>query len=243
MAPLAEKVVEELGFPCIVVTFDNPNHGERMLQEELNNSWRKGNKTHATDMYSQLLNLSFTITTLIDFLPCKLGVKASKHAVVGKSLGGHAVLICMTSEPRVDVGVSFISSADYLMNMEIRYNNLIEYLVKKQRTGEIVPFDQLVPEGLKNAVLRYDPVRNIEKFCRGLRPALIINGEEDSLVPKACNSEFVTKAKQNYEEGGKSDCFEHIVMENVKHEVTREMEDFGVSWLRKHLVQDNSSSL
>lgn len=270
MEAFAAKIVTALSFPVLCVTFDVPNHGERLVAgcSSFNTAWRAGNLTHAMDMYAKLIEIHLTISLLIDFLPLKTKVQAFNHAVMGISLGGHAVLMCLTHEPRLAVGVSYISSGDYRLNMETRYERLEAYYAREAAKDkstdlslkELPTWEDLFPSDLLSLVQKYDPIENVEKFLFAtqgvkmeedpssvtIRPVLIVNGGADKLVPKQCNINFVQKVRKAVLASAKGDTqvsenelqkLKHVILPNVKHEVTEEMEEMGVHWLEMHLMK------
>mmetsp|Transcript_7798 Transcript_7798/g.9384 ORF Transcript_7798/g.9384 Transcript_7798/m.9384 type:complete len:289 (-) Transcript_7798:798-1664(-) len=235
------KETANLGF--IAVTFDNPNHGLRKIDGAQNNSWVKGNQTHSVDMYAQILQTISEVSLMIDFLPHKIGVMCSSVGVLGISQGGHATLIALANEPRIDVCVSFISSGDYKLNMEVRYENLVE---RAKRKGLPLPdpFESLVPKQfLEKTVRRYDPIHNTKSLCKGFRPLLIVNGGEDKLVPIECNIKLMKEIEPLYESAGAIMNLKHVILEGVKHETPKQMVDLGLQWLKEHLGNKRSSGL
>lgn len=82
----------------IVVTFDHPNHGSRLVNKLSNFGWKEGryeNPTHAQDMWSMFYSSSQTVSALIDVLESYLfGPQehkiVEKWGVLGFSMGGHA---------------------------------------------------------------------------------------------------------------------------------------------------------
>ncbi|KAI8048328.1 uncharacterized protein B0P05DRAFT_481015 [Gilbertella persicaria] len=79
----------------LIVTFDAPNHGTRLLNKTANYGWNEGNDSHALDMWSMIHSTSHTVTELINVLEYYL-FGPQKNPVVqvwgvtGFSLGGHA---------------------------------------------------------------------------------------------------------------------------------------------------------
>ncbi|KAI8991015.1 hypothetical protein BDF20DRAFT_812958 [Mycotypha africana] len=85
----------------IVVTFDAPNHGSRLVNKLSNHTWMEGphrNPHHALDMWTLVVSMSQTVTELIDVLEFYLFKDASKSlvevwGVLGFSMGGHATFL------------------------------------------------------------------------------------------------------------------------------------------------------
>jgi dienelactone hydrolase len=85
----------------LVVTFDSPNHGHRLVHKLANFAWTEGkhkNPNHALDMWTMVYSTSRTVTELIDMLEYYMFGPQSRSLVevwgaVGFSMGGHATFI------------------------------------------------------------------------------------------------------------------------------------------------------
>lgn len=85
----------------LVVTFDSPNHGSRLVHKLSNFAWIEGkhkNPNHAVDMWSMINSTSRTVTELIDVLEHYLFGPQSHSLVkvwgcMGFSMGGHATFM------------------------------------------------------------------------------------------------------------------------------------------------------
>lgn len=84
-----------------------------------NQSWNKGNATHAQDMFGIVSGTVVDTRLLIDALPGHLFLDRTEkpvfdqHVCMGVSLGGHSTWQTMFTEPRVTVGVSIIGCPDF----------------------------------------------------------------------------------------------------------------------------------
>ena len=115
----------------IAVAFDQRNHGTRLADPRANQSWKKGNPTHAQDMFGMVSGMMVDNIHLIDSLEGYLfgagggaGARAEgagggarqidQHLVLGISLGGHSAWQLLFAEPRVTAGVIVIGCPDYM---------------------------------------------------------------------------------------------------------------------------------
>jgi len=107
----------------IAVAFDQRNHGSRLRSEIRNDSWKKGNGTHAQDMFATVSGTVMDTIHLLDLLEGYLfpgadhtgqGKHIDSNLVLGVSLGGHCAWQLLFSEPRITAGVVVIGSPDYM---------------------------------------------------------------------------------------------------------------------------------
>lgn len=113
MVPFCQALAEKA--PFVVISFDQRNHGERLLDKDKNGGWES--PSHVNDMYSTQVGTardirfaspssavcsfgkattrSRSLSFLIDLLPSFLGFKPKSYGVIGVSLGGHVVLLSM----------------------------------------------------------------------------------------------------------------------------------------------------
>lgn len=102
MEPIAFNLLNQLGAEkgVIAVTFDLRNHGERLVAETKNGSWREGNPSHALDMVSAIEGNVTDIKLVMDYLPAYLDLERFRNdapfkfvnSLSGYSLGGHIVI-------------------------------------------------------------------------------------------------------------------------------------------------------
>ncbi|KAI9490038.1 hypothetical protein BDB00DRAFT_769568 [Zychaea mexicana] len=85
----------------VVITFDHPNHGSRLVHKLGNFAWKEGrheNPFHAQDMWSMYNESSRTVSALIDvvedylFGPQQEG-RVQVWGVMGFSMGGHSTFM------------------------------------------------------------------------------------------------------------------------------------------------------
>ncbi|KAI7904341.1 uncharacterized protein BX663DRAFT_432254 [Cokeromyces recurvatus] len=84
----------------LVITFDSPNHGSRLIYKPANYGWVEGkykNPTHALDMWSMIHSTSHTVSELIDVVEYYLFGGSQQWVeiwgVMGFSMGGHATFL------------------------------------------------------------------------------------------------------------------------------------------------------
>lgn len=174
MAPLAAQVLHAWNARprprnapprgLIAASFDQRNHGTRLVDALHNEAWRQGNPRHAQDMFSCLHGTATDTSQLLDHLESYLFVRAPRtphidtHLVLGVSLGGHAAWHCLLADPRISAAVVGIGCPDYARLMADRAR-----LSKRQSYTESVPpgvsflGSPDFPAALCDAVSRYDP--------------------------------------------------------------------------------------
>ncbi|KAI7856401.1 hypothetical protein BDC45DRAFT_437620 [Circinella umbellata] len=85
----------------IVITFDHPNHGGRLVHKLGNQDWGKngqGNPFHAQDMWHMYNESSNTVSSLIDIVEDYLfgptqQSRVQVWGVMGFSMGGHSTFV------------------------------------------------------------------------------------------------------------------------------------------------------
>jgi pimeloyl-ACP methyl ester carboxylesterase len=85
----------------IVVAFDCPNHGSRLVHKLANFAWAEGkyqNPNHAVDMWTMVNSTARVVSELIDVLEHYLFGPREQHivevwGVLGFSMGGHAAFM------------------------------------------------------------------------------------------------------------------------------------------------------
>ncbi|KAJ3163116.1 hypothetical protein HDU86_002285 [Geranomyces michiganensis] len=216
----------------LLITFDQRNHGTRLVDDARNGAWKDGNATHASDMYALQWGTAVDVSTLIDTLPMALAVDVSAWGVCGISLGGHATLLALANEPRLECGVSIIGCGDYLSLMTHRAARM----TKKAKTPEeavlLPPASEAAVNRQLLALLRLrDPVNRPEAFAG--KAVLLLNGGADPLVPAECNQGFIARVRDLKDTPAKA--FKEIVEEGVRHDTTDTMKASTVEWLATHL--------
>ncbi|KAF9024916.1 alpha/beta-hydrolase [Hymenopellis radicata] len=215
-----------------VVTFDQRNHGHRLVNETANKGWSKSsdgnNDRHATYLYS--VGTARDVSFLIDFLPSYLfpsGEQAIETwAVAGVSLGGHATWLALTHEPRLTIGVPIIGCPDYLS------------LISERALKFDIPLDgsAYLPDSLLSLIQSSDPVavpyRSIDASNPFLgKKILVLSGGKDTLVPWSASESFVEHLNV-----GNKGIKQAVVQEDAGHETTPEMVRRLVDFVTEHAL-------
>ncbi|PGH10879.1 hypothetical protein AJ79_05239 [Helicocarpus griseus UAMH5409] len=153
----------------IAISFDQRNHGSRLVDNRANLAWAQGNKSHAVDMFSiypPVLPLRPTDGTamdtslLMDHIPSYLFPSnfpcITQNLCLGVSLGGHASWLLLVHEPRITAAVSVIGCPDYirLMTDRARRSELESYTQGQHKFLGSSDF----PNRLIDVVEKWDPV-------------------------------------------------------------------------------------
>ncbi|KAI9056811.1 alpha/beta-hydrolase [Trametes sanguinea] len=192
----------------IIVTFDQRNHGTRLVDELANLHWTddpsdpKNNVRHAIDMYAIQTGTASDVSFLIDFLPAYLFPNDERQIgqwmVSGVSLGGHASWIVLKNDPRVKLGIPIIGCPDYLALMSAR------------AAAHRIPLGPPhFPASLLAYIRAHDPAAapHTSAAARAENPfwgkkVLVLCGAADEIVPWAAGERFVRELEVG-EEGRK----------------------------------------
>ncbi|KAF8920121.1 Alpha/Beta hydrolase protein [Mucidula mucida] len=218
-----------------VVTFDQRNHGHRLVNETANKGWSKSpdrhNDRHATDMYSMQVGTARDVSFLIDFLPSYLFPSGEQvietWAVAGVSLGGHATWLALTHEPRLSIGIPVIGCPDYLS------------LISERALKFDIPLDgsAYLPDSLLSLIQSSDPAaapyRSIDASNPFLgKKILVLSGGKDTLVPWSASESFVEHLNV-----GDKGVKQAVVQEDAGHETTPEMVQRLVDFITEHALK------
>jgi dienelactone hydrolase len=205
----------------LIVNFDARNHGHRMTNETGQKGWRQGNVLHALDLYAMIVGMAQDVSFIVDFLPAYLfpqdDRQITKWVVTGKSLGGHATWHVLANDPRIAVGVPFISCPSY--------GTLMSHRAKSSFVTYGPPH---VPASLVSLIASIDPAsKPYDSFDPKLNPfwgkrILMCSGEADKLVPWHCADAFVKGLITGEIQGAQSRPigFQLVLEEGVGHTVT-----------------------
>jgi pimeloyl-ACP methyl ester carboxylesterase len=134
MAPFASHIITEWNQSpkskskkgLIAVSFDQRNHGSRLVSAISNEAWRSGNEHHGIDMFSCFAGTAQDTSLLLDFLPGYIFPDPSdrrrivQNLVLGISLGGYAAWHVIMHDPRFSAAVVTIGCPDYIRIMTDR---------------------------------------------------------------------------------------------------------------------------
>ncbi|KEF62052.1 uncharacterized protein A1O9_00024 [Exophiala aquamarina CBS 119918] len=108
----------------IAISFDQRNHGSRLVSPLANEAWRSGNDKHALDMYSSYAGTAADTSLLLDYLPGYIFPHSERtidhNIVLGISLGGHAAWHVIMQDPRFSAAIPVIGCPDYARLMADR---------------------------------------------------------------------------------------------------------------------------
>ncbi|KAF2186347.1 hypothetical protein K469DRAFT_749929 [Zopfia rhizophila CBS 207.26] len=244
----------------IAVSFDQRNHGSRLVDKLHNEAWRQGNPRHAQDMFSCYHGTATDTSQLIDHLESYIftspnGLKITQHLVLGVSLGGHAAWHCILSEPRITSAVIVIGCPDYtrLMTDRARLSKLKSY-TDSNPPGSSFIGSRDFPPALMDAISRFDPAASLlpgvgqgggeigkaklDRFKILLRERLhgksILNlsGKVDKLVPYAAGESFLDVfEKVVREDPSLNIAFEDKLFDGVGHAFSPAMAETAVGWI------------
>lgn len=151
------------GKGLIAVSFDQRNHGTRLVDPVANEAWRSGNERHAQDMFSCYHGTAVDASQLLDniasyIFPDRDAPNITENIVLGISLGGHAAWHVLMQDSRFTSAVIVIGCPDYtrIMTDRARLSKRVSY-IKSDPPGSTFLESKDFPRGLVNAVARYDP--------------------------------------------------------------------------------------
>ncbi|GAA5880037.1 hypothetical protein JCM3774_004544 [Rhodotorula dairenensis] len=184
----------------LVVTFDQRNHGHRLVDPERNMSWMEAgrrrakvredkgmaphdldNENHAYDMFAMQNGTARDVSFLIDFLAPSL-FRHDERAITdwycaGISLGGHATWLALAHDPRITLGVPIIGSPSTQQLLSHRAKNL------PAPAGPLPLAAPFFPQSLLTAFDKFDPASPSLSLDRWEgKKILVLSGEEDKLV-------------------------------------------------------------
>ncbi|KAH8696176.1 hypothetical protein BGW36DRAFT_276688, partial [Talaromyces proteolyticus] len=177
----------------IAVSFDQRNHGSRLVDSMANKTWLEGNETHAQDMFATYhgtsVDLSFLMDHLMLYLFPQATVEISMHAVIGVSLGGHAAWHTLFHEPRVRCAVIILGCPDFIRLMVERASqsnssSLSSDTSQSIRNHNSLMDSKLLPQSLLNLIKRYDPAALLagQQFLRepyfSAYPETVLNNQK-----------------------------------------------------------------
>ncbi|ORY08354.1 Alpha/Beta hydrolase protein [Clohesyomyces aquaticus] len=154
----------------IAVSFDQRNHGSRLVDALHNEAWRSGNPRHAPDMYScyhgTAMDCSHLISHLESYIFHTPKVTITQHLCLGISLGGHATWHALLSDPRITAGVVGIGCPDYtrLMTDRARLSKRESYTSSSPPGAKFLGSEDF-PPALLDAIALSDPAGLLLPAC------------------------------------------------------------------------------
>lgn len=153
----------------IAISFDQRNHGSRLVSPIANEAWRGGNEHHALDMYSSYAGTAADTSLLLDYLPGYIFPHSDRtidhNIVLGVSLGGHAAWHVILHDPRFSAAIPVIGCPDYarLMADRARLSKRKHWLESQGRNFLGSPD---FPPSLMQSLRRTDPAAFISSHLR-----------------------------------------------------------------------------
>ncbi|EMG46595.1 hypothetical protein SBY92_005456 [Candida maltosa Xu316] len=233
--------------PLIFITFDIPNHGSRIVNEQNNHSWGK-NETHAVDMMSIIEGSIQNVKLIIDYLPGYLnldyylsdefrrvnpGLTIKFNNIVGGfSLGGHVAIRYGIKHPEDVIAIApVIGSSDltslFVTRLKKISNDDKKYFYFNYDELDLSDQEKLnYPEALHKRISKQDQTI-FENFPMNKLKLFAAFGGQDTLVP----SRFSSVWSESYVTT--NDASEIYTDEQAGHEVTPSMLDKFSSWLAR----------
>ncbi|KAF2762474.1 hypothetical protein EJ05DRAFT_471488 [Pseudovirgaria hyperparasitica] len=246
----------------IAVSFDQRNHGSRLVDKVANEAWRNGNPRHAQDMFSCYHGTAQDTSLLLSYLPAYAfptnSHRIMSNFVLGVSLGGHAAWHCILFEPRITAAVIVIGCPDYtsVMTHRAEKSKLRTWTETSPPGSEFLGSPDF-PPALMEAIRQWDPAsylsegnkseevvgdlkhRFSEKVKQHLSGKRILNlsGGADKLVPYSAGRQFLKNLKESLDNQDDTvqDAihFEDVIYDGVGHQMTTEMSVKAVDFLCK----------
>ncbi|OQU95128.1 hypothetical protein CLAIMM_01377 [Cladophialophora immunda] len=248
----------------IAASFDQRNHGSRLVSAIANEAWRSGNEHHALDMFSCYAGTALDTSLLLDYLPGYIFGGASdprrivQNLVLGISLGGHAAWHVLMHDPRISAAVVTIGCPDYtrLMTDRARLSK------RKTYTSSSPPGrDFLAPRTSRprwwtrsRKKLHADLTEEeravllpVMTRCFGNKRLLNLSGGADKLVPYAHSKPFIDWLKAISGKGGWFEgsgfVLEDVVFEGIGHDVPSSMVPHMVRFVTETLEDEGVAAM
>jgi pimeloyl-ACP methyl ester carboxylesterase len=233
--------------PLIAVTFNMRNHGDRMVSESANRTWKDGNELHGIDLLSSIDGSADDFKLVMKYLPGYLGFSGTIYNVLGGvSLGAHTAWRLTTELPNL-VGMFAVVGCPNLtgllcsrLGIEVKKNGVLVPSHEFYR----LPYDGLVsymddiqrarwPRWLHDIVRSGDSAIQDGGFPKNVK-LLLQNGAKDPLVPAHYTTQWVNSVSRKERD------IEYFVQENTGHSCTKEMVYNIAAWLGKILqIEEN----
>ncbi|WVQ73062.1 hypothetical protein IAR50_002625 [Cryptococcus sp. DSM 104548] len=220
----------------IVVTLDQRNHGERIVDRNANLAFGQ-NPRHLIDMAATIQGGVHDIQLLMDFLPAYLfphgELTVEEWVITGISLGGHVTWKLLHDDPRVRIGIPIIG---------LPFESLPKYLGARAINNGLSWGPPTYPPSLQRIIEPYrDPV--LEQKAYAGKKILTMHGKEDKLVPFAKGEEDIKQIeKWTEEEAEKGGICAIDLQENVGHVCTIEMLKKSAEWTWRYALVNEAGA-
>ncbi|ODO05360.1 hypothetical protein L198_02053 [Cryptococcus wingfieldii CBS 7118] len=235
----------------VVVTLDQRNHGERIVDKTANLSFDQ-NPRHLIDMAATIrtslikkqrtctaltCNLSeggvHDIQLLMDFLPAYLfphgELTVEEWVITGISLGGHVTWKLLHDDPRVQIGIPIIG---------LPFESLPKYLGARALNNGLTWGPPTYPPSLQRMI---EPFRDLtfEQKAYSGKKILTMHGKEDKLVPFGQGEGDIKQIEDWAEHGTEKGGICAIdVQDNVGHVCTVQMLKKAAEWTWRYALVD-----
>ncbi|KAL0949103.1 hypothetical protein HGRIS_009192 [Hohenbuehelia grisea] len=216
-----------------VVTFDQRNHGTRLVDAQANLVWKEeegdGNERHAMDMYAIQTGTARDVSFLVDFLPSYLFPNdertVSDWTVSGFSLGGHAAWIALAHDVRLKAGIMICGCPDYL-----------PLITERARNSSVAAEAPYIPQSLRALIGRNDPASKPYSVSDDSNPflnkkILVIAAGKDTVVTWAACESFVREL-----EVGSSGVKRVLVEDDAPHSCTDKMVRWTSDFVQEYIL-------
>ncbi|CAH2352381.1 hypothetical protein CLIB1423_06S05138 [[Candida] railenensis] len=239
--------------PLVCVTFDIPNHGSRVIDKQINQTWGEGNETHGQDMISIIDTTVEEIKLLMDSIPTYLNpeydlAKSARlvrgyentgidyfNIISGYSLGAHVSIRFAAKYPtstHIINPVCGCSDLTSLLLNRLHRTDKSDDLQKKmfyysyEELKNLSDDDKLkfYPESLHKHISEQD-TKIFENLSSSKIKIFAAFGSADDVVPPSISSLWIDMCKINNHSS------RSFTQEGIKHDVTEEMVDNFTSWL------------
>ncbi|KAK6457507.1 Alpha/Beta hydrolase protein [Scheffersomyces xylosifermentans] len=245
---------EKVDIPLICVTFDNRNHGERLVDTKSNSSWKSGNDTHAVDMISSIEGNIADLKLIMEFLPSYLNLDyyvsedlkkeyitdiRFRNILSGYSLGGHTIIRFANRYPDLVEIINPVVGCNDMSSLLInRLNKRKEdsndfykkyfYFHYKELEFDDDQKKKYYPESFHKLVSRQDQ-EIFENFPMTKIKMFAAYGADDQLVPTSLSRVWAELYDNTNEDT------EIFIQEGVGHDCTPEMIERFTTWLAKQI--------
>ena len=236
--------------PLICITFDIPNHGQRLIDNENNQGWNENNQNHAIDMMSIIDSTIQNIKLIMDFLPSYLNLDyyltpefrainqsteiKFNNILCGYSLGGHVVIRYAMQYPQLVqaihpvVGCSDLTSLFITRLRSIKDNDKKFFYFNYDELDLSNDEKLKYPESLHKKISKQDQAI-FENFPMNKIKMFACFGKDDTLVPQNLSSVWCDLYLNTNDSTGV------YIAEGVGHDVTDKMIDNFTTWLAKNV--------
>ena len=205
-----------------VVNVDMHGHGER---------WESYEDIGFYDFNNLIRDCYFTavdVNKILDYLK-KCGtynVSYENIGCIGISIGANIALITGYLDYNVKRIISVIGSLDWDTPVK---NNKYAHFRLYATDKEVIKYDEV-----KNDITKYHPLNHYKEMAH-LPKILFLNGLLDMAIPYVSAKEFNDKMEKIYCNAGKSKLIKQKTYQRVGHNVTYNMIDDIISWLKEKI--------